>query len=62
MSENFLKMLKELIVAFLLFGGAYYLKIAEDKEPYASKRLRKILVIVGVITVIVSVIKYFANL
>lgn len=58
MNDNLVELFKEFLFALMLIAGGYYIKIAKDKEPHASKNLWKILIIVGILGFIVSLIKY----
>ena len=62
MNDNLVELLKELLLALALIAGGYYLKVAKDKEPHASKNLWKIVIIVGILGIIVSLVKYIIKM
>ncbi len=58
MSPELERLIKELLSALAMIGGGYYLKIAKDKEPHATKNLWKILIIVGAACFIMALLIY----
>ncbi|WP_423148973.1 hypothetical protein [Rubrolithibacter danxiaensis] len=52
------QLLKESFSSLALILGGFYLKVAKDKEPLASKNMWKIVIIIGVIGFILSVGRY----
>ncbi|MES2577916.1 MAG: hypothetical protein V4589_09915 [Bacteroidota bacterium] len=53
--------LLKLLLPLGLIAGGFYLKVAKDKEPYASKNLWKILIIIGAISFILKLFVYLNN-
>lgn len=52
-----LKELTSLLFAIFLMAGAYYIKIARDKEPYVTKNTWKWIMAVGIVSFVVSLIR-----
>lgn len=59
MDANLIALIKESLFTILLIGGGFYIKVAKDKEPHASKNLWKIIITIGIIGFVLSLIKYF---
>ena len=61
MSPELERLIKELVTSLALIGVGYYIKIAKDKEPHATKNLWKILFIVGIAGFIISLLIYLSK-
>ncbi len=61
MDANLQELFKGLLSTLALIGGGFYLKVAKDKEPYASKTSWKTIIVVGIIGFILSLVRYLTK-
>lgn len=55
------KLFKGMLTSLALIGGGIYLKVAKEKEPYASKTLWKTVILVGILGLTLSVILFLVK-